>query len=107
MAISLYNKRFVKFIRIERPDAFVVVAVLFETNGTETYAVSEPKIVKILPKDSVVIQSGKISHGFTLPAPIKELFKGSSPIKSPFFSTIFGFSNTDLVVSLSARPPTK
>ena len=106
MALSIYKKQFVKFATVEKADAFVVVAILFETNGSETYAISEPKVVKIIAKKNFEISNGHVSQGFILPAPVKEFFRGVAPVKSPFFSTIFGFTNADVVVGLNARPPT-
>src|SRR4051812_16534674 len=104
--IQLRTQRHIRFAKIEKPTAWVVVAVLVETNGDETVIVSEPKIVRVIPK-TVVALTGTVSETgiltLTSPKPDTEY---TEAIISPFTSTLFGFSNTKVITGLAPQPPT-
>ncbi|MCC2630756.1 MAG: hypothetical protein K0S38_565 [Candidatus Paceibacter sp.] len=107
--INLHTQRKVEFMTVERATAWVVVAFLVEIRGNERTVLSGPKIVKVILKRNVGLLEGK-KQGSTavlaLPAPVSTAFAVQEPVVSPFASNIFGFSNSDFVVSLAARPPT-
>lgn len=103
--LNLYQKRFVRFVTTETPEARLIVAVLFETRGNETVVVGEPRIVKVVPKEPQKLLLGSGQKILCLEAPCIET-KTVSCIPSPFYTTIFGYTNSDTSISLLARPPT-
>jgi hypothetical protein len=107
--LNIHVQRKVEFMTIEKPMAWVVVAFLVEIRGDERIVLSGPKVVKVILKKNAGLLEGKKQGGnvvLALPAPVSMAFSVQAPIVSPFASNIFGFSNSDLVVSLAARPPT-
>lgn len=107
--LKLNPQRKVKLVTVERPTAWLVVAFLTETRGEETIIISGPKVVKVILKQSKALVGGKKQGNaavLALPAPVSTSFAVITPIASPFVSYIFGFSNSDVVMGLAARPPT-
>jgi hypothetical protein len=106
--INLHAQRKVEFMTVERPTAWVVVAFLVEIRGDERTVLSGPKVVKVILKANSSLPGGKKEPKavLALPAPVSMAFAVQVPVVSPFASNIFGFSNTEFVVSLAARPPT-
>jgi hypothetical protein len=106
--LNIQAQRKVQFATVERSNAWVVLAFLTEIQNGETVIVSEPKVVKVILKHSPQLPSGKKSQTtlLALPAPVSLEKTIELPIVSPFVSAIFGFSNSDVVIGLAARPPT-
>jgi len=104
---NLQPKQFVRFATIDRPTARIVVAFLVEVQGFETVVVSEPRIVKIVPKAVTPALRGAVRSQdyFFLPGFIQN--KKSTGLKiSPFVSAIFGSTNSDFIAGLAPQPPT-
>lgn len=109
--LKIHSKRHIRFATLEQPTAWVIVAVLLETRGNETIALSEPRVVKVIPKDGRLTLPGTfVSSSFNAPlalpashAIVKNLV---SSIISPFVSS-FNISDKEFVMWFSAQPPTK
>ncbi len=105
--LKLNPQRKVKLVTVERPTAWLVVAFLTETRGDETVVISAPKIVKVILKQSkALIEAKKTNAVLALPAPVGLDAVIEIPTASPYVSSIFGYSNSDVVIGLAARPPT-
>jgi hypothetical protein len=104
--LKIHRKQHIRFATIEQPTRFVVVAVMLETVGNETVAISEPKIVKIIPKAIHLLSSTKASPRaiLSLSAPVQSSTVGN--IVSPYFAHIFGSEKSNFIVGLAAQPPT-
>ena len=103
MKSSHLQKQHIRLTRIEKPTATFVVAFLVE--GDEI--VSEPKIVKIIPKKVALALSGtvsKIKKVFSLGCGKKEAVQIESAIPSPYISQFF--KELAFTPSIYARPPT-
>jgi hypothetical protein len=100
------TQQHIRFAKIEQPNAWVVVAVLLETTGNETVAISEPKVVKVIPKAQFALPGGKkqSSAVLLLSAPYVAYFGHS--LTSPYFSLIFGSEKSNFIIGLAAQPPT-
>ncbi len=105
--LKLRTKQHIRFAKLDQGTAWVVVAVLIETVGTETIAISEPKIVKIIPKTQQYALSGNVAKNLTLAAPISAHHAQPSSVISPYISTIFGYADSNFIVGLAPLPPTK
>ncbi len=92
--LALQRRQQIRFVTLEKPNAWVVFAFLVEQNGNETLIVSEPKIVRIIQKKTV----------FALPAPRAKNQTGFASVKSPYVSAFFSKETQNF--SLFARPPT-
>ncbi len=105
--LKIQPQRKVQFVTVERPTAWLVVAFLTEMRGEEAIIVSKPKIVKVILKRAMALLEGKNKAStLALPAPKAEIKIKAVSIKSPYVSVIFGYSNSDVVIGLAARPPT-
>src|SRR4051812_18708827 len=104
--IQLRTQRHIRFAKIEKPTAWVVVAVLVETQGDETIIISEPKIVRVIPKTTTAL-AGTVSESgiLTLSSPKSESTY-TEAIISPFASKIFGFTNSEVKTGVAPQPPT-
>jgi hypothetical protein len=105
--MQLPQKQQIRFARIEKPTASVVVAFLVEEQNGETVIVSEPKIVKIIPKKVAQALRGtvsKIQKIFALGSGKKEVIEISTAIPSPYVSEFF--KALDFTPTIYARPPT-
>lgn len=101
------SQRKIEFATLERPNAWIVVAFVVEFHGEEKIIVSAPKVVKVILKKNLALTDGKKQQTLlALPAPISHAFAVQAPLPSPYVATIFGFSNSDVVIGLAARPPT-
>lgn len=112
--LNIHTERSVRLMTIERPTAWIVVAFLVETCGTETTVVSGPRIVKVIQKNNRALPCGLSAQAgrkgcstLALPASLSETKVIETPIKSPYVSILFGFTNADVVIGLAARPPTR
>jgi hypothetical protein len=104
--LKLHSQQHIRFAKVDRGDAWVVVAVLFETTGNETVAISEPKIVKVIPKAQYALPSGSKTHQvLLLAAPAQVLVEHA--IASPYFTQIFGYSDSNFITGIAPQPPTK
>ena len=105
--LKLHTQQHIKFAKLDRGDAWVVVAVLFETTGTETVAISEPKIVRIIPKAYQALPGSKSSQQavLSLAAPAEELTR--THIVSPYFAYIFGTEKSNFITGIAPQPPTR
>ncbi len=104
--LQIHTQRKVEFMKIERANAWVVVAFLVEYALDERKVVSGPKVVKVILKTANALPSGKKQALLALPAPVSTSFAVTAPIVSIYFPNTFGFSNSEFVISLAARPPT-
>ena len=101
------TKQYVRFVTVEKPTVWVVVAVLVEDRDGETIALSEPRIVKIIkkePREMLALASGQrlLASSVVLPAPAS-ILSSSNFIPSPYIAS-FGYS--EVISWLFARPPT-
>ncbi len=97
------QKQNIRIARIEKPTATYVVAFLVEGNEI----VSEPKIVKIIPKKVAAALKGavtKVSKIFSLGSGKKEVVEISTAIPSSYFSDFI--KEAFFTPSIYARPPT-
>jgi hypothetical protein len=104
---NIQTQRKVKLVTIERETAWVVVAFLTEIRDGEMVPVSEPRVVKVILKNNRALAgSKKQPQVLALPAPaiFQKVIEAS--YVSPYVSTIFGFSNSHVVIGLAAQPPT-
>ncbi len=95
----------IRFITVEKPTAWYVLAVLVEMNGEETVSVSQPKVVKIIPKVKA-LKGGTSQNQFLLTAPVDISAAELSSLVSPYFAHIFGSEKSNFIVGLAAQPPT-
>jgi hypothetical protein len=103
--LKLHTQQHIRFAKVEEANAFVVYAILVETCGNETVAISEPKIVKIIPK-KVATLSGSIASPFALVGSAATISHIKSPVASPF-ATLFDFNIYKVDTGLGAQPPTE
>ncbi len=107
--LKLHTKRHVRFATVEKDTVWIVVAVLFETRGTETFAISEPKIVKIIPKADKLALKGSVSKSafLSLPTFLSNFNEIKHAVISPYVTTFFGSVNSQILIGLAAQPPTR
>jgi len=108
--LQIHTQRKVEFMTVERPTAWIVVAFLVEYAYDERKVISGPKIVKVILKTATALPDGKKPGSkplLALPAPVSLAFAVTAPIISQYFPNIFGFSNSEFVTGLAARPPTR
>jgi hypothetical protein len=92
-----------KFVTVERPTAWLVVAFLVEFQDGVEVIVSEPKVVKVILKKKA-LELGSNSKMFALSGPVSCAKCASRLVASPYVA----FFNTKETqnFSLFARPPT-
>jgi hypothetical protein len=101
------TKRHIRFVTVEKPTAWIIVAILLETSGSETIALSEPRVVRVIPKKTTFTLPGKVIRSNTkiLPEPVKNISSSARAIVSPYFN-VFGYKHSHFITWFSARPPT-
>jgi hypothetical protein len=106
--IKLHSQQHIRLYTRHCGTTTEVYAVLFETQGSETFAISEPKLVKVIHKKVFALKGAKqkLSPTLSLGVSSRELPRKISEVVSPYISSIFGFINADFIAGLSARPPT-
>jgi len=106
MSTQSLTKQYVKFVTVEQPTAWLVVALLVEDRADEQVVVSEPRVVRIIQKDTQPTLAGDISNTIVRLAPIRIVSpKHVELIVSPYVY----ISNFDFFYGVplySARPPT-
>ncbi|MBX4197802.1 hypothetical protein KW782_00505 [Candidatus Parcubacteria bacterium] len=102
--INIQTKQHIRFAKVEQPTAWVIVAILLETTGDETVAISEPRIVKVIPKNNTSLKAG-FDTRFILNAPV-EILIHTAPFASPYANLLFGSRKSNFITGLAARPPT-
>jgi hypothetical protein len=102
--LNIRSQQHIRFAKIEQAHAWVVVAVLVETVGNETVAISEPKVVKIIPKKLAQL-SGFVARSVLLGAHAVVISHIDSPVISPF-AKYFDFAIYNVATGLGAQPPT-
>mgnify|MGYP007080184617 CR=1 FL=1 len=91
--ITRYTHRHVKVGVVEQATCFLVYAVLLETTGADTVALAEPKLVKIIPKQQLVLSAARAAS--VAPSAIVSPFTEQvAPPATPFNAWYY------------ARPPT-
>lgn len=106
--LTLHSKQHIRFVTVEKATGLFVYAILLETTGNETLAVSEPKLVKIIPKKANLGLAG--TNGVSsrwLVAPIEDLIAQTSKIASPYFAFIFGSEASNFITGIAPQPPTR
>ena len=104
--LNIRTKRHIRCARVETPTAWLVVAVLLETRGGETVAVSEPKVIKVIPKPTQLVLGGSYAKTtLFLAAPTTLASSSYSKILSPYVPNL-GFAQSNIITGLAARPPT-
>ncbi len=105
--IELRTHQHIRFVTVEKPTAVFVYAILLETTGNETIAVSEPRIVKIIQKKGQLALKGTTPTTiYILPAPQEVIGTKVSKVISPYFAYIFGSETSNFIIGLAAQPPT-
>ena len=102
---DLQVKRNIKFVRFERPTAWVVAAFVVEIQDGCEVAISDPKIVRVILKQNqfqCALNSGKI---LSLPPARNLLAVPNTLLISPYFFSFQHF-NSDIIVWFLAQPPT-
>ena len=100
--LKINKKQSIRIVTVDQPLAKVVVAFLVENRGEETI-ISEPRIIRVIPKGRVQKALPSAVASYFLSAP-KKTHSKQVVIVSPFFQT-FTYTE-DFVMSLAARPPT-
>jgi hypothetical protein len=100
------TQQHIRFITVEKPTAWVVVAVLVEMNGEETIAVSQPKVVRVIPKAQAALKGATVQSPFLLSAPVEISASHFESLVSPYFAYIFGSEKSNFITGLAAQPPT-
>jgi hypothetical protein len=103
--LNIRTQKHIRFAKLDRGDAWVIVAVLVEEIGNETI-ISEPKVVKIIQKNTLALSGSVQSHQFLLKAPTQLAQSQSESLVSPYFAYIFGSEKSNFITGLAARPPT-
>lgn len=103
--LNIKTKQHVRLIVVEKPTAWLVVALPLETAEGETYLVGNPKVVKVIPKAPAQALPGKV-RTFCLEAAHVADSLLSRAIPSPYIKTVFGYTTTKIVPGLGAQPPT-
>lgn len=106
--LKLHQEKVVRFVKVEQANAWVVLAFLVETEGGRIISVSEPKLVRVIPKKDKQLalpgSCGTAHPVFLLSAPQLETTQNETrridSIVSPYFE------GAELLSWLSARPPT-
>ena len=105
--LKLHQEKVIRFVKVEQANAWVVLAFLVETEGGTIINVSEPRLVRVIPKkDKQIALPGSVAENILLlAAPVSELVKNEirrvASIVSPYFE------GAELLSWFSARPPTK
>lgn len=106
--VDIQIKRNIRFVTVEKPNAWLVLAVLVEIRDGLTVAVSEPKIVKIIQKKFAAlsgnVQKRKISQ-LSAPKILVNQSHARHGIISPY-STSFKYLDSHTIPWFSAQPPT-
>lgn len=105
-------KRYVKCISVERGAGVYVIACVFERRGDQEVAVSEPKIIRFIPRAAKAIAlqsptpSQRKSHVLALGGDVLAAVTASlQPILSPI-SELFTVEHDYVLAFHGARPPT-
>ena len=110
-ALAIRTRRSIKFARIEREDSFAVFAFVIEQNGNETIILSEPRLIRIIPKASShrarLMLAGSVSRAGGLLALAGDIASLAVQRISASFSYPFAFAAQEsFSAGLYARPPT-
>ncbi|MDD5068247.1 MAG: hypothetical protein PHS53_03365 [Candidatus Pacebacteria bacterium] len=106
MQIQQRENRIVKFFTVDKGTSVVIYAVAFRKEGSELIAVSEPRIVRIIAKEQVVLKGEVSSGNFSLPGKISTSVRRLTktlPVISPFFET--SIFQTGFIATIGARAP--
>ncbi len=103
--LKVNNKQHIRFIRLEQPTVWVVLAILLETRGDETVAISEPKVVKIIPK-TVRMLAGTVGSSVLALGTSACQAPACRAVASPYIGAIFGTVNSRVIIGLAPMPPT-
>lgn len=104
--LKINTKRHIRCCTVETPTAWLVVAVLLETRGNETIAVSEPKVIKVIQKVTYTLGGSTSVFSYpklTAPEILSTIKVGK--ILSPYVPN-FGFGQSNIITGLAAQPPT-
>jgi hypothetical protein len=106
--LQLHRKREIKLATVEKATAWIVVAVAIETEGGEIIYVSEPRIVRVIPKKTLALK-GEITRG----KKVLTLKGTTKPHSKPLQTSVLSPYAVDLkirdeqsMVGIAARPPT-
>lgn len=105
------TQQHIRFAKIEKPHAWFIVAVLFETTGSETVAISEPKIVKIIYKAQYLLTGKTKKQAAVVLLSNTHAQKNQNILKrhviSSYSKAFFGNIKSYSVIGLAAQPPTR
>ncbi|MDQ3076566.1 MAG: hypothetical protein M3Q63_00715 [bacterium] len=105
--IQLRTQQHIRFVTVEKPTAIFVYAILLETTGNETVAISEPKLVKVVARKGQLALKGTVPTLVqALPAPLEVIGMRVSKVVSPFFAFIFGSEVSNFIMGIAPQPPT-
>lgn len=104
--IGIHTQRVVRVVTVEKPTAWFVVAVVVETRNNESYIVSEPRILKIIPKQVQPTLEGKVASSPLLGGKTSHFAKITAPIVSPYSDYLFSYTDSLIASQKGARPPT-
>jgi hypothetical protein len=105
-ALKEQSKRHIRFATVEKPTAWVVVAILVEKRGNETIILSQPKIVRIIPKNTAdQALPEAVGQKLYLAGPIQAPTR-TSFIVSPYTSVLFSQTNLNIKSGIAPQPPT-
>jgi hypothetical protein len=105
--LNIHNQQHIRFGKVETPTAWLVVAVLVEIHGSTTTVISEPRVIKVIPKAERGLPAARRELPGSISLPKIQYEVRVSLIPSPYVTTLFGNNNKDIVVALAARPPTR
>lgn len=105
-------KRYVKCISVERGAGVYIIACVCERTGDREVVVSEPRIIRFIPRSSMALALGtskaseERSQYAVLDSGVYDAVKASlEPIVSPF-SELFVVKRDCVIAFHGARPPT-
>ena len=101
---ELQTKRNIRCFTVERATVRLVFAALVEVQNGVEVLVSEPKLIKVLPKATATLPAGK-KPVLALPGIETQVAHTTVAYVSPFVSLLFG--NSELVINLAPQPPTR
>jgi hypothetical protein len=102
--LKIHESQQIKFLTVEKPTAWIIVAVLVNTEGDRIVSVSAPKIVKIVPKKAACALPGACAESMMLLEGARPQMVYREPVISPYVNAVV--EEPCVLAWVGARPPT-
>ncbi len=105
--LTLHAQRYIKVAKVEQQSAWLFVAWVVEKRGDTEVALSEPRVLRVIPKQPLKALAGKImaeAQALFLAAP--RLLTGQIVRIISAIEVFAGFTKPEVISWFSARPPT-